>query len=85
MNIRKFFSIFDRSKEAPVAKPKRRKAKVKDAPKKGHWEYTGPQISLYDLMNSSPLSAGQKILISSAPYVEAPERKDPKNYEWVEE
>ena len=155
MNIRKFFSIFDRNKEAPVAKPKRRKAKAKAVPKKGHWKYTGivrpdtwliepvnrfgiatdrdldktfsvPEVGLLtiqdltDALDSpvsssditapstkpspshkkpyhnsyegyfkpSTLSPAQKIMITSARYVEDEydlARKDPKNYEWVEE
>ena len=132
MNIRKFLSIFDRNKEAPVAKPKRRKAKVKAAPKKGHWKYTGPQISfgefvhmrdnykkvsapkvelltIQDLNDAhvsssditdpstkpspsykkpSTISTAQKIMITSARYVEDAydlARKDPKNYEWAED
>ena len=144
MNIRKFFSIFDRNKEDPVAKPKRRKAKAKAVPKKGHWKYTGivrpdtwliepvnrfgiatdrdldktfsvPEVGLLtiqdltDALDSpvsssditapstkpspsykkpSTLSPAQKIMITSARYVEDEydlARKDPKNYEWVEE
>ena len=107
MNIRKFFSIFGRSKETPVVKSKRRKpreAKEKVTPRtyrnmfgkpirrtyrsplpmQGQWKYIGPDHQVFLVDPNSPLSAGQRILISSAPYIEEPERKDPKNWEWVE-
>ena len=83
-DIRKFFSVFWKSPKIQDAKSKPRKAKVKVTPKQGHWEYTGPQISLYEVLHRPELTHGQKILIAAARYAEDPERKDQKNWKWVD-